>query len=58
MRGPTCIFWANLTPFSLKAEVEVDCSAWTGTIRMTGGAHAGRVFSSLPGRSLLASALG
>jgi hypothetical protein len=19
MRGPTCIFWANLTPFSLKA---------------------------------------
>ena len=22
MHGPTCIFWANLTPFSLKAEDE------------------------------------
>jgi hypothetical protein len=21
MHGPTCIFWANLTPFSLKARV-------------------------------------
>jgi hypothetical protein len=21
MRGPACIFWANLTPFSLKAAV-------------------------------------
>ena len=21
MHGPTCVFWANLTPFSLKAEL-------------------------------------
>ena len=29
-----------------KAEVEVDCGAWSGAIRMTDGPHAGRVFSS------------
>ena len=23
MRGPTCIFWANLTPFSLQTALEV-----------------------------------
>ena len=29
-----------------KAEVEVDCMRWAGTIRMTDGPHSGRVFSS------------
>ena len=28
------------------AEMEVDCNAWTGTIRMTDGPHAGQVLSS------------
>jgi hypothetical protein len=32
MHGPTCIFWANLTPFSLQAYLFVHRqprSAWT-----------------------------
>ena len=31
IHGPTCIFWANLTPFSLKATCSADGDTFTST---------------------------
>ena len=43
MHGPTCIFWANLTPFSLQVEVddlwEHTGKAATGSLEVTIFAH-------------------
>ena len=30
MHGPTCVFWANLTPFSLKANAEASATKAMG----------------------------
>ena len=39
MHGPTCIFWANLTPSSLVEIVQVFTAAWTPVYYLTGICH-------------------